>query len=230
MLRIGGGGGTIFGGRGGATVGRLIGGFGACRIPVELIVSCDWKAAGAPRNVPKCCVDGNTGPLATVIGGDLKFKKKIELDWSGYSLFRCLFHKIYLGDLMLWCLDTAGLLPLPFLAAIICCIPGGFGAQFGLPWFGTGLCMAPVLFVPTFKLLLLLSLLLLILLILFLILLIPVLFALLLFWLFVIFSTVGAGPFPNSDDLFGVTPLTAVKFVALFVLKSRRKRKLMRNF
>lgn len=41
MLRIGGGGGTIFGGRGGATVGRLIGGLGACRILVVLIVSCD---------------------------------------------------------------------------------------------------------------------------------------------------------------------------------------------
>lgn len=71
-LRIGGGGGFMFGGRGGATVGRLIGGFGACRTLVddEFIASCDWKAAGAPRIVPKCCVDGNTTP-ATPIGGDL---------------------------------------------------------------------------------------------------------------------------------------------------------------
>lgn len=39
-LRMGGGGGLIFGGRGGATVGRLIGGLGACRV-VVFIESCD---------------------------------------------------------------------------------------------------------------------------------------------------------------------------------------------
>lgn len=51
-LRIGGGGGLIFGGRGGATVGRLIGGLGACRV-VVLIESCDWNNCGVPRIVPK---------------------------------------------------------------------------------------------------------------------------------------------------------------------------------
>lgn len=40
MLRIGGGGGFIFGGRGGATVGRLIGTLGCCLMLV-LIASCD---------------------------------------------------------------------------------------------------------------------------------------------------------------------------------------------
>lgn len=40
ILRIGGGGGFIFGGRGGATVGRLIGTFGCCLMLV-LIASCD---------------------------------------------------------------------------------------------------------------------------------------------------------------------------------------------
>lgn len=54
------------GGRGGATVGRFIVGAGR-----KLIASCDWKAAGAPRIVPKCCVAGNDGP-AMEIGGDLE--------------------------------------------------------------------------------------------------------------------------------------------------------------
>lgn len=40
-LRIGGGGGFMFGGLGGATVGLVIGALGACRMLVELIVSCD---------------------------------------------------------------------------------------------------------------------------------------------------------------------------------------------
>lgn len=68
------------GGRGGATVGRLI--VGAGRMLTELIASCDWNAAGTPRMVPNCC--GNAEP-ATEIGGDLKpsskqkkQKKKIE--------------------------------------------------------------------------------------------------------------------------------------------------------
>lgn len=53
-LRMGGGGGLMFGGRGGATVGRLIVEFGACRMPGALIASCDWKAAGTLRIVPNC--------------------------------------------------------------------------------------------------------------------------------------------------------------------------------
>lgn len=40
ILRMGGGGGLIFGGLGGATVGRLIGGLGACLVDI-FIESCD---------------------------------------------------------------------------------------------------------------------------------------------------------------------------------------------
>lgn len=71
-LRMGGGGGLMFGGRGGATVGRLIGGLGACLVVVELIASCDWNICGGPRIVPKCWVDGNTGPPGSDMGGDLR--------------------------------------------------------------------------------------------------------------------------------------------------------------
>lgn len=38
--------------------------------------------------------------------------------------------KIYLGDLILWCLATDDRVPFP--------IPGGFGARFGFPWFIIG--------------------------------------------------------------------------------------------
>lgn len=56
------------------------------------------------------------------------------------------------GVFILWCRDTVGRpdddpftdggamlnVDAPFLAAIICWMPGGFGAQFGFPWFGIG--------------------------------------------------------------------------------------------
>lgn len=77
-------------------------------------------------------------------------------------------NQYYLGVFILWCLATVGrpvpllplvLPPLPFLAAIICWIPGGLGAQLGLPWFGTGFncCVLLLVLLRLLELLLLLS-------------------------------------------------------------------------
>lgn len=120
-----------------------------------------------------------------------------------------------LGDRILWCRDTTCRLPLlpllvvllelfvllmPFFAfAIICWIPGGFGAQLGLPWFGLPWLLAiftdAVLLFD--KLLLLLYLLVLLL-----------LFELLIgdvLWLLLASLTIADDEFvlPNNDDLFG---------------------------
>lgn len=68
---------TSTGGFGGASVGRWIGCDG--RMLTELIASCGWNIAGAPRSVPKCCV----GPGAIEIGDlqMLTIKIRIQLAW-----------------------------------------------------------------------------------------------------------------------------------------------------
>lgn len=103
-LRIGGGGGGFMtGGLGGGAAGRPMGLF------CLAMDSDDWKLDGGPRSVPKWF--GKFGPLGAT-GGDL-------------------------GLLMLWCLPTMFLLvPLPVELPpplVLSCIPGGFGARFGLP-------------------------------------------------------------------------------------------------
>lgn len=106
-LRIGGGGGGFMtGGFGGGAAGRPIGLF------CLAMDSDDWKLDGGPRSVPKWF--GKLGPVGAT-GGDL-------------------------GLLMLWCLPTMFRLgppppplPLPLPPLVLSCMPGGFGARFGLP-------------------------------------------------------------------------------------------------
>lgn len=101
----GGGGGFIIGGFGGGPDGRP----GASRVG-RAIESDDWNMAaddGGPRIVPKWLA-GKVGAVCET-GGDL-------------------------GLRMLWCRLTVGLVaPLPTSPAIASCMPGGFGARFGLP-------------------------------------------------------------------------------------------------
>lgn len=103
-LRMGGGGGGFMtGGFGGGAAGRPMGLF------CLAIDSDDWKLDGGPRSVPKWF--GKFGPLGAT-GGDL-------------------------GLLILWCLPTMfRFVPLdtpPPPPLVFSCIPGGFGARFGLP-------------------------------------------------------------------------------------------------
>lgn len=91
------------GGFGGGAAGRPMGLF------CLAIDSDDWKLDGGPRSVPKWF--GKFGPLGAT-GGDL-------------------------GLLILWCLPTMfRFVPLdtpPPPPLVFSCIPGGFGARFGLP-------------------------------------------------------------------------------------------------
>lgn len=141
-----------------------------------------------------------------------------------------------LGDRILWCRDTTvrliilvllpvlfvvvvvKLLLIQFFEAIICWIPGGFGAQFGLPWFGIDLVNPLVLI----DILLLLSLLLLLLLLLLMLLMVLIVFLEL---LLLLVSIVVAKFFANNDDLFGTieifVPFTGVDAFEVVSLKKK---------